>query len=379
MKKPSLQRSRELIKVGMATAFAGTGLLDVMARARARASGPRVHVLAYHRVVDVLDIDGPVLPSLCITTESFARQMEQLRRRFQVLSLADGMRAITGKLALERDAAVLTFDDGYRDVLLRAMPILRALELPATAFVPTGYALGGGWLPHDRLHAALWTARRSGIDLADSPLPPSVGATVEAALCARTLPDAVEQLIAMLRPGELVAVAEAFERLTGEPPLDDGARVLDADELLTLAEYGWELGAHTVEHAVLTGEPDARVAHELGRPRRDLERISGRPCRYFAYCNGYHSPRVVGAVRAAGYEGAVTTFDRPSRAGADPFRVGRKTLWEGHARGPDGRFSAALSAAHLSDLFGDLGLTRPFDGEVPADWPDPVEARACVE
>jgi hypothetical protein len=39
-------------------------------------------------------------------------------------------------------------------------------------------------------------------------------------------------------------------------------------------------------------------------------------------------------------------------------------LWEAHARGPNGAFSPALSAAHLHDLFGALGLTRPVDGEM---------------
>jgi len=343
--------ARTTIKVGLASAFGSSGLLPLMSHLRARAFRPRVHVLAYHRVVDELPGDGLINPALCITARSFEQQMRQVRDRFRVLTLEEALRAVAGQLPLNRDAVTITFDDGYRDVRARALPILHALGLPATVFVCTGY-LDGGYLPHDRLHAALWAAQQQHLMLL------------------REAPDAlVEQLIRTLPSRALLQLATSLERLVGgAPALGGGARCLSAVEIRALSKAGWEIGAHTVEHAVLTHEPDRRVAEQLSRPRRDLERITGKPCRYFAYCNGYHSPRIVRAVRAAGYLGAVTTRDRPNRAGDDPFRLGRKCLWEGHARGADGNFCAALSAAHLHDLFGDLGLTRPVDGEVAHDF-----------
>ena len=76
---------------------------------------------------------------------------------------------VAGEIDLPHDAAAVTFDDGYRDVLLRADPILRELGIPATVFVPTGFAEATGrdqLLPHDRLYAAAWAAERSGRGLA---------------------------------------------------------------------------------------------------------------------------------------------------------------------------------------------------------------------
>jgi len=43
-------------------------------------------VIGYHRVVDEIVDDGPLSPSLCISTDSFRRQMEQVQRQFQVLT-----------------------------------------------------------------------------------------------------------------------------------------------------------------------------------------------------------------------------------------------------------------------------------------------------
>jgi peptidoglycan/xylan/chitin deacetylase (PgdA/CDA1 family) len=373
-----LKIAREYLKAGMASAFTETGLLDLIKRVRSSTVGPRVQIFGFHRVVDAIDWDSPVNPSLCVTTASFRKQMEHVRDHFQVLSLADAMRAIDGQLYLERDAVALTFDDGYLDVYTRAMPILRELRLPATVFVPTSYPVSGDYLPHDRLFAAFQRALREGIDLTDAPLPLPLRGWVDRAMNAARDdgPGAgIELLIAELRAHQLVVIANGFERLTGgTPKLDPGARVMTPAEIHTLAEAGWEIGAHTMDHAVLTREPAQLLGDERRRPREDIARWTGRPARYFAYCNGYHSRPLVEALRRAGYEGAVTTFDRPNQAGGDIFRASRKCLWDGHTRGPDGQFSAAVTVAHLHDLFGDLGLTRPVDGEVSADQ----EVIACA-
>jgi peptidoglycan/xylan/chitin deacetylase (PgdA/CDA1 family) len=294
--------------------------------------------------------------------------MEQVRARFIVLSLPQAMAAIAGRLPLRRDACTITFDDGYADVHARALPILRELALPATVFVPTGYVGSARRLTHDRLYAALWRTRARGRKLAPALLPPALRALLaeaEAALARGGPAGGVDWLIARAPAAQLEELADALEEPGTTAGPDPGARVLDPAELRALAEAGWEIGGHTVEHVVLTHEPATRVREELARSRAAIERWTGRPCRYFAYCNGYHSPALVEALRATGYHGAVTTCDRPNLVGDDLMRVGRKVLWEAHARGPRGGWSPTLSAANLHDLFGALGLTTPVDGAVP--------------
>ncbi len=272
--------------------------------------------------------------------------MEQLRERFVVLPLSYVARAVAGEIDLPHDAAAVTFDDGYRDVLLRAAPILRELDIPATVFVPTGFAAASGRdaiLPHDRLYAAAWAAQQSGRGLA------GLGDTETALLLSRA-----ERVLASCGPAgvveNLIGAAPAAharaphraccESTFGAAPLDDGARVLAPDEVRALADLGWEIGAHTIGHVVLTHETADEQRRQLVEPKAALESWSGRPCRYFAYCNGYHSPALVAELRRAGYEGAVTTCDRPNRVGGgDPFRITRKVLWEAHARGPSGALS----------------------------------------
>ena len=363
---------REVVKAGLAVAFVGSRMLEVMTRARVALGGKRVHVIGYHRVVDRIDRDAPINPALCITTTSFRRQMEQLREQFEVLPLDEAVRAIRGERELERDACAVTFDDGYRDVALRAAPILDELGIPATVFVPTGYAGSERLLDHDRLYACFFRAREAGRALAHIALEPSLKSRVlEAEALARSLGCAAggEHLIAHTRAEALAEVCRALEAYVGGGVDDEGARVLAPHELAQLASAGWEIGAHTVGHVVLTHEDLTTIRRELSVPREDLQRWTGKRCRYLAYCNGFHSPALVAEAIACGYEGAVTTYDHWNVRGGDPMRIARKCLWEGHARWPGGRYSAALSAAHLHDLFGELGMTRPVDGEVRAHQP----------
>jgi peptidoglycan/xylan/chitin deacetylase (PgdA/CDA1 family) len=359
---------RDLLKAGIAWTFVGTGLLRLEKRARTRWRGARVHVLAYHRVVanrEVLAASWPINPGLCVTVSSFLRQMQQLRKYCLVLPLHQAVQALSGELPLERDAWAITFDDGYRDVLAYAFPILQALELPATAFVPTGAAESGANLLHDRLYAVLWRACRSSRAPAVEAVAegnPVLGAAYQAALAAPPGP-AVDLLITTLPSARLTELTAALERLTGGPvPLDVDARVISPVEVRALADAGWEVGAHTVNHVALVHEAREQVVAELCAARAAIERWTQRPCRYFAYCNGLHDTATEQAVRHAGYLGAFTTFDRPNYPGGNMFRLSRKCLNEGHARGPGGRFSDSVSLAHLHDLFGDLRLTRPIEG-----------------
>ncbi|MGZ3442753.1 MAG: polysaccharide deacetylase family protein [Polyangia bacterium] len=361
---------RDWIKLGLATCVEGSGLGLAGRALRTYVAGARIHVLGYHRVVDRIDFDGAVNPSLCITTDAFRRQMEQLRARFVILPLSYVVRAVAGEISIPHDAAAVTFDDGYRDVLLRADPILRELAIPATVFIPTGFAQAAGSariLPHDRLYAGAWAARRSGRGFAgvgDSETELLLS-RAERVLATHGPAGVVEDLIGAAPAATLARIIDQLEAAFGPPPLDEGARVLAPAEVRTLADRGWEIGGHTVGHVVLTHESPEEQRRQLVSSKAALESWSGQPCRYFAYCNGYHSPSLVRELRRAGYEGAVTTCDRPNPStGGDPFRITRKVLWEAHTRDPAGAFSPSLSAAHLHDTFGTLGLTTPVDGEV---------------
>jgi peptidoglycan/xylan/chitin deacetylase (PgdA/CDA1 family) len=74
---------------------------------------------------------------LTITPDRFAAEMRFLaEQNFSVISLEAGCERLETGGDLSR-TIVLTFDDGYRDFLTHAIPILERHRLPATLFIAT--------------------------------------------------------------------------------------------------------------------------------------------------------------------------------------------------------------------------------------------------
>jgi peptidoglycan/xylan/chitin deacetylase (PgdA/CDA1 family) len=76
---------------------------------------------------------------IAMSPDRFRRQLDQLAEHgFAGISLAEAFRrhAATGRFP--RDAAVLTFDDGYRSVVEQALPVLSAHGFGGTVFLTAG-------------------------------------------------------------------------------------------------------------------------------------------------------------------------------------------------------------------------------------------------
>lgn len=95
---------------------------------------PSVRILMYHRVAELGDYD-----QLTVTPERFEEQISTLEARWRVVSLAQAVTELeTG--GPRTPTAVVTFDDGYRDNLVNALPVLRRHSIPAAIFVTTRFS-----------------------------------------------------------------------------------------------------------------------------------------------------------------------------------------------------------------------------------------------
>ncbi len=114
---------------------AGPRVKKLLKRATKRAVGMAggfvrhvgARILTYHSV-------GARVHDMNVTPVDFAAQIEWLAANARVISLREAADGCEG--------VAITFDDGYRDNLANAAPVLRALRLPATCFICTG-RMGG--------------------------------------------------------------------------------------------------------------------------------------------------------------------------------------------------------------------------------------------
>jgi len=364
---------RRAAKAAMAGALCAAGARWVVQSvARRVAGGARVLILSYHLPVpDFGQAARQVLPSLLVSTATLRRQLQQLAREREIVSLDEACRRLGAPAAPPPrggrvpDVAVVTFDDGYVGVHEDALPVLRDLRIPAIVYVPSGYIGTSRRLLHDRLFAALAELQRRRLLPQAAGLAPDLQALLDA--CAgEGAGSTLDHLIARLSHDRLSEIADALERRLGmrEQDLPQATRLMGWEALRALQAAGVDVGGHTVHHVALANVPLARARAEIERCREEIAARLGAPPRHFAYPNGYYSARIRRAVADAGFTSAVTTEDLENRRRGDLFTLKRKTLWENSTLGAT-QYSAALAACNLDGVFGALGWQRPVTGERP--------------
>lgn len=102
-----------------------------------------LRVLMYHKITDVRP------NSIAVGVEDFSAQQELLAADYKVVPLTVILDHVWSGARLPERAVLLTFDDGYRDNLLNARPILERHGHAAVVFVPTSFVGTRGHLPHD--------------------------------------------------------------------------------------------------------------------------------------------------------------------------------------------------------------------------------------
>lgn len=103
-----------------------------------------IPVFFYHRIAN------SDLNSWSMTCEQFASQVDQIRNRYEIISLDEIQRRIRLRQSFA-PAAGITFDDGYAENSNFALPLLSKFNIPCTYFVSVDNVRFGKPFPHDLL------------------------------------------------------------------------------------------------------------------------------------------------------------------------------------------------------------------------------------
>ncbi len=200
----------------------------------------------------------------------------------EIIPLHDVPRAIAQK----RRFICLTIDDGYRDNLEVALPVLHRHTAPATIFVPSGIL--------DRSLDAWWLQIEEKAKSAANPQLAFLNMITEAS----SSPEA----LARMRSSFTLDQAEINDRY-----------FLSEAEVKSIANDPLiDIGGHTVTHPLLKTQTDDEAYHEIVQNKQDLEQLLQRPVETFAYPFGHErscGAREYELVEKAGYKVAVTTRD----------------------------------------------------------------------
>jgi peptidoglycan/xylan/chitin deacetylase (PgdA/CDA1 family) len=279
---------------------------------------PPLITLVYHRVTDL-----PSDPEmLAVTPANFRRQMEFLKEQFPILRFEEEWSG------LKEPAIVVTFDDGYADNLLEALPILEEVGVPATFFVSTGR------IGTDK---EFWWHQLEGILLRDGEFPsrfqlkdPRFGRIWDTDSFAqrKELYASVNLLMLKIDPDRQEDWLDQLRKWAGSDYGEGSVHCsMTEEELRKLAASPWAtIGAHTVTHSALSALSEAQQRQEIFTSKHDLEKIIGREITAFSYPFGRkceYDQTSVRLCREAGFTRVAANFPGQVHRWTDPLQLPR--------------------------------------------------------
>lgn len=303
----------------MLTTYPATMISSLMSGSAARR---KLQILIFHRVLPCLD---PFQPSE-VTVADFDWQMQLVSQYFNVLPLADAVaRLYTHQLPPR--ALCVTFDDGYRDNIELALPVLKRHGVNATFFIASGFT-GEGVMFCDVIRECLQhtTLQRLDADFLGLERQLSLATHVDRLAAIGTVNNRVKYTPLGQRQ-DWLDLLEARTGITAPRNL-----MMREDELRALAAAGMGVGGHTVQHPILSCEVAAVARDQITDNRRHLEQMLQQPVTLFAYPNGkpgsdYTDEHKV-LLRKEGFAAAVSTGHGVSTPTTDPFELRRFTPWD---------------------------------------------------
>lgn len=286
-------------------------------------AGPRgrLSIFIFHRVLERADALLPGEPD----AERFERIVGFIARHFRVLPLAEAAALLAGG-RLPAAAACITFDDGYANNLTVAAPILRRHGATATFFIASGF-IDGGRMWNDSVIEAVRRAPAGELDARD------LGLGVYAIDGDASRVAAYGDMLRRLKHLDFAERTERSDELARRAALPQRSDLmLTRRQLVELRDLGMDIGAHTVNHPILSRIDAAAAAAEIGDGRDALAGWLGEAPAAFAYPNGVpgadYGERDVALVRRAGFRCAVSTARGAAGRDGDPFQLPRYTPWD---------------------------------------------------
>jgi peptidoglycan/xylan/chitin deacetylase (PgdA/CDA1 family) len=288
----------------LANVLGRAGVFHKVMQLRRFAPIPIVSIVTFHHVHDVAkDLASyPYDPEVADAAPAqFRRHLETLARIGTPIAMGDLLRALDGA-ALPPNPVMVTFDDGYRSCHDVALPILRALGIPATFFVATSFVTERRLYWWERIAVALRAARRPRAAIT---YPRAIELDPASPRTRHVLDDIIKNTHALDLERFLDELCAALE-VEWSPAIEAAHAdrlIMTWDQIRALANAGMAIESHTRHHRVLETLDGEALRDELAGSRRELELAVGQPVRALAYPVGrpVADPRIRAAVAAAGY------------------------------------------------------------------------------
>jgi peptidoglycan/xylan/chitin deacetylase (PgdA/CDA1 family) len=282
---------------------------------------PPVVVLLYHRVT-TLRADPQLL---AVSPDNFRAHLQFLKNNFPLVRFEEDWSKV------RKPAIAITFDDGYADNVLEALPIIEEIGVPATFFVSTGTF--GTW-------QEFWWDELEHLVLGEHDFPDQF--VLEDSRFGQTWPTAAEAerhvLFEEIQPSMRKLDADRregwlrqFRRWAQtEAKACESHQTMTVEDLQRLARSRWvTVGAHTVTHSALSCLTPEKQRQEIMSSKTQLESWLGHEITVFSYPFGTkedYDQLTVSLCKEAGFVKAAANFPAQAHSWTDPFEIPRQLV-----------------------------------------------------
>ena len=284
-------------------------------------------ILCYHRVLPRESVINDMSPNrfLAVSEESFDHQMRHLVKNYDVISM-DEMVARYEK-GPPRFGVVVTFDDGYKDNLRWAYPILKAHRIPALIYITTRFLEGDTRLWWFTLWRHILEINHVRLVVDKKELHWNVGMLQEKREC-------FEEIRRLLLKNDKKGQEAILSQVVGDRQSTQYPDLcLSPKEIQMMDREGLvAIGSHCHSHDSLASLSENDVFYEISRSKGILEALLEKPVRHLAYPYGNRgdaSRREAIVAERSGFKTGVTTVTGLVNRKKDPYLWPRLLFHEG--------------------------------------------------
>ncbi len=306
-----------------------------------------IKILSYHKISD----DYPDYLNLNAKVSSFEKQMQYLRKHYNIISLQEATNLLNVKSVIPEKTIVITFDDGYKCLYKNAFPILKKYRIPATIFLTVEPIEYGAPLWFEQIAYMFNKTPRRTVNLEPFGLRKYLLETLD------EKKEAIYEIVSHAKKlnkkqKEVFIKFLSKELLVDPDDLRAKNNILSWEEIREMKKEGISFGVHTMTHSILTGIPFEEAEYEICQSKKIIEERLGEKAHFFAYPNGRWNDfnnDIINLLKNNQFSCACTLISGTNNT--DLFALKRINIHEGITTNIFGLFYKPLFAAEVSGIF----------------------------
>jgi peptidoglycan/xylan/chitin deacetylase (PgdA/CDA1 family)/glycosyltransferase involved in cell wall biosynthesis len=259
-----------------------------------------IRLLCFHNISDKSDLAYPSL-----NPELFYLLIKYLNQNYDIISVSD----IREKSSSIKRPLILTFDDGYKNFIEYALPILKQFNAPAINNIIVDCVENDRPFWTQRLNYDLSYIFRNHREIDYTWNKISIRNNEKVASPQQTSLLIYKKLLLLEQEKREGFLNDIENYYNVEPPENWG--LMNWDEIKVCSENGVNIGSHTMTHNILTTIEDKEILHfEIADSKSVIEKHLGKSVETLTFPNGIYDDRCIEMARNAGYKYLMTTEEK---------------------------------------------------------------------